>query len=252
LELSRKLKKARKKLAITQEQFAEYIGVSVKTISNWENNKHPVSLENYIKLSKALQVSLDYLMKDETDNNLENERQMYTTLGRQLARVVDFQTADAFWMNYAICEKETTLLLPIASASKFVSLLQKELSKFNGSNIKNFQEINTLSQNFLFKWHKFNRGNLLLSKSTKVELLITLERIFTNFSDTISTEDVLFPQQPLLLLRNLLFSSIKVSNDAIRNSEKHLSEEAQKDICEGEYQLLNDPDDDFKIKTKYK
>lgn len=252
MALSRRIKEGRKKLSLTQEQLSEKINVSVKTISNWENDKKPASIKNYIKLSQVLKISLDDLMKDEIETELESDRQIYTVLGHQLSRIANFTTADNFWMRYAICEKETTLLLPVVPTTKFIEELKKSVFKFNGKNINDYQGVNITSQKFLFNWHKFNRGNLLLSQSTKIELLVSLEKIFTTYSNNNLVEDMLFPQQPILLLRNLLFKSIKYSDHEIQSSKLQWDEVTKNKIEYGEHLLIADPDDSFKIKTKYK
>jgi putative transcriptional regulator len=38
-----KIKKIREKMGMTQEQFAQRLGVSFVTVNRWENGKHPPS-----------------------------------------------------------------------------------------------------------------------------------------------------------------------------------------------------------------
>jgi putative transcriptional regulator len=44
------VKKLRKKLRLTQEQFAQKLGVSFATINRWENGKHKLSPLAQIRL----------------------------------------------------------------------------------------------------------------------------------------------------------------------------------------------------------
>lgn len=65
MEIGYKLKKARNEKGITQEQAAEYLGVSRQTISNWENNKSYPDIISVIKMSDLYSISLDLLLKEE-------------------------------------------------------------------------------------------------------------------------------------------------------------------------------------------
>lgn len=59
MEIGNRLKNARKKIGMTQEQVAEKIGVSRQTISNWENNKSYPDIVSVISLSDLYSDSLD-------------------------------------------------------------------------------------------------------------------------------------------------------------------------------------------------
>lgn len=65
MEIGSKLKKARNKKGITQEQAAEVLGVSRQTISNWENSKSYPDIISVIKMSDVYSVSLDHLLKED-------------------------------------------------------------------------------------------------------------------------------------------------------------------------------------------
>lgn len=58
-----KLKEARLKKNMTQEEVAEKIFVSRQSISNWENNKTYPDIGNVIALSDLYEISLDELLK---------------------------------------------------------------------------------------------------------------------------------------------------------------------------------------------
>lgn len=61
-----KLKKARKKAGMTQEELAIRLSVSRQAITKWESGKGLPDIENLKILSKTLDISLDYLLNDET------------------------------------------------------------------------------------------------------------------------------------------------------------------------------------------
>ena len=66
-----KLKEARLKKNMTQEEVAEKIFVSRQSISNWENNKTYPDIGNVIALSDLYDVSLDELLKG-SDNFMKH------------------------------------------------------------------------------------------------------------------------------------------------------------------------------------
>jgi transcriptional regulator with XRE-family HTH domain len=63
MEIGKKLKEARQKCNLTQEQVSVQLFVSRQTISNWENEKSYPDIINIIKLSELYAVSLDELLK---------------------------------------------------------------------------------------------------------------------------------------------------------------------------------------------
>ena len=67
-DIGSKIKAARLKKKMTQEQVAELLGVSRQTISNWENEKSYPDI-SVIKMSDYYEASLDYLLKGEQKMN---------------------------------------------------------------------------------------------------------------------------------------------------------------------------------------
>lgn len=63
MEIEKKLKDARAKAGLTQEQVAEKIMVSRQTISNWENGKSLPDIISIMNLSDLYQISIDELVK---------------------------------------------------------------------------------------------------------------------------------------------------------------------------------------------
>lgn len=65
--------KIRKSMGYTQAQLAELLGVDRSTLANWEvGRKHP-TMEAFKNLSKALHVSIDYLIDGiEMDTSMED------------------------------------------------------------------------------------------------------------------------------------------------------------------------------------
>lgn len=65
MDIGTKIKNARLKANLTQEQVAEELGVSRQTISNWENEKTYPDIISVIKMSDLYTISLDALLKEE-------------------------------------------------------------------------------------------------------------------------------------------------------------------------------------------
>lgn len=65
LTFGQKLRDARKKAGLTQEQLAEKLVVSRQAVTKWESDKGLPDTDNWKMLSSVLNVSIDYLL----DNN---------------------------------------------------------------------------------------------------------------------------------------------------------------------------------------
>ncbi len=65
--MGNRIKERRKELGLTQETAAEELGISVKHFSEVERGIAGLSIENLIKLSGLLAVSLDYIVKGEKE-----------------------------------------------------------------------------------------------------------------------------------------------------------------------------------------
>ncbi|MDE7264140.1 MAG: helix-turn-helix domain-containing protein [Anaeroplasmataceae bacterium] len=71
MSLGKRLQDARKKMNITQEQLAEHLEVTRQSVSRWESNIVYPDMDNLVRLSTFLEVSLDYLLKDENHSNVK-------------------------------------------------------------------------------------------------------------------------------------------------------------------------------------
>ncbi len=65
MEIGKKIKEARLKAGLTQDQVSEAIQVSRQTLSNWENGRYYPDIASVIKLSDLYKISLDELLKGE-------------------------------------------------------------------------------------------------------------------------------------------------------------------------------------------
>ena len=67
MTISEKLKQARTKSGMSQEEVADKLGVSRQTMSNWENSRSFPDIVSVIALSDIYSVELDSLMKGDTE-----------------------------------------------------------------------------------------------------------------------------------------------------------------------------------------
>ena len=77
IEIGKRMFEARKKKGYTQEQLADLLGISYKSISGAENGQKIMRPESLIKVCEVLDISLDYLLTGElshTENELFNMR----------------------------------------------------------------------------------------------------------------------------------------------------------------------------------
>lgn len=67
--MGQRIKKQRKAVKLTQEKIAEELNISVKHFSEVERGIAGLSIENLIKLSDILGVSIDYMVKGEVNHD---------------------------------------------------------------------------------------------------------------------------------------------------------------------------------------
>lgn len=72
MTLGEKLVRARKEKNITQEQLADYLGVSRQSVSKWESDIAYPETEKLVRMSTLFECSLDYLLKENVTEKSEN------------------------------------------------------------------------------------------------------------------------------------------------------------------------------------
>lgn len=68
MTLGQKISSKRKQSNMTQEQLADYLGVSRQAISKWESNTAYPETDKLIKISELFACSLDFLLKDSIES----------------------------------------------------------------------------------------------------------------------------------------------------------------------------------------
>ena len=75
--LGNKLYELRKEARLSQEEFADKIGVSRQAVSKWERGETLPDMDNLITIAKLFKTSLDGLIDNETTTNLnENSKDL--------------------------------------------------------------------------------------------------------------------------------------------------------------------------------
>lgn len=92
--LAEKVALLRKKKGWSQEELAEKLGISRQSVSKWESAASIPDIDKIIMLSKLFQVSTDYLLKDEMEN--ENAGQETAVPDEPVKRSVSLEEANAY------------------------------------------------------------------------------------------------------------------------------------------------------------
>lgn len=67
MEIGTQIKNRRKELNMTQEELSLKLNVSRSAVSNWESGRNYPDMQTMIRISETLNVSLDYLLKGDTE-----------------------------------------------------------------------------------------------------------------------------------------------------------------------------------------
>jgi DNA-binding XRE family transcriptional regulator len=73
-QLGEKIAYYRKERGLSQEKFAEYMGVSRQAVTKWESNISRPSSDNLIKLAKLFEVSIDVLLDNEEKDSPDDKK----------------------------------------------------------------------------------------------------------------------------------------------------------------------------------
>lgn len=93
-DIGSRISARRKELLLTQERLAEAMDVSIQMISNLEQGKKAIRPENLVKLSSALGVSIDYILKGEwADWEVTEFGKKYAALPKDKQDIIDLLIA---------------------------------------------------------------------------------------------------------------------------------------------------------------
>lgn len=110
MNVGEKLKNARVKQGLTQDELAEKLHITRQTISNWENSKSYPDILQIIELSNLYSLSLDELLKDDEEmikhlekstNVVKSKKKLYDFIFVGLYLVIWFSILLWFWSGGA-------------------------------------------------------------------------------------------------------------------------------------------------------
>ena len=73
MEIGKKIANTRKELGITQVELADKMAVTRQTVSRWESGAALPDVEKISQIATILNVSCDYLLKDDVENSVEEK-----------------------------------------------------------------------------------------------------------------------------------------------------------------------------------
>lgn len=79
MNLGEEIYKLRKEKSLSQESLAELVGTTRQAIGKWENNQGYPETEKLLLLSNVFEVSVDYLLKDESSESMSDEKGYYVS-----------------------------------------------------------------------------------------------------------------------------------------------------------------------------
>jgi len=146
MELNQTLREHRQKQGLTQQQLADRLFVSNKTISNWETGKTLPDIESLIRLANLFDLSLDNLLLEGSDivEDIKAKEKAYAvqqaaTLGPQLANILLMlllflpTISDYFYMSDSLF----FILVAVILANYFSFLyFKKEVEQYKGTEME--------------------------------------------------------------------------------------------------------------------
>jgi len=84
MEFAEKLIALRKGKELTQEQLAEQLNVSRQSVSKWENGQAVPEVEKLVELSRAFDVTVDYLLKPSEIDELSVKTELLEQQQKQM------------------------------------------------------------------------------------------------------------------------------------------------------------------------
>lgn len=111
MTLGEKLAKERKEKNITQEQLADYLGVSRQSVGKWESDIAYPETDKLIRMSELFDCSLDYLLKEKITEK-ENKSEPRNAAETSVAPAA-FSLSEMFDFDYEYTSKRTVCGVPL-------------------------------------------------------------------------------------------------------------------------------------------
>lgn len=95
-----RLRELRKINNLTQKDLGKKMGVSAQTILNWENNVYQPSVNELIKLADIFNVSLDYLVNRERNNNIDDIKKELAKMPQDILIEIFKEALDSYLKKF--------------------------------------------------------------------------------------------------------------------------------------------------------
>lgn len=141
--LADKIMNLRKQNNWSQEQLAEKMGVSRQSVSKWESGMSIPDLEKILKMSALFEVSTDYLLKDEIENEIYTEdggcgvEEVRTVSLEEANTYMEFVRTSSKKFAFAVmlCVLSPVLLVFLSGLSEAKHLITEEMAAGIGSSV---------------------------------------------------------------------------------------------------------------------
>jgi len=147
MEISQRIKSERQAAEWTQEQLADRIFVSKRTISNWETGKTIPDIESVLRLSTIFKLSLDDLLVEDSDVVKEIKRKEKIAKLSVLYFVGPILTAllllVVIFLPEDIPHRELTHYIVMAAAANFITMFafQFKIDRLKGKEVDLDQQL---------------------------------------------------------------------------------------------------------------
>ena len=217
MKFGEKLKQARIRADLTQEQVIKQIGVTRQSLSNWENDRTYPDLASVVKLSDLYQVSLDDLLREDMELRRQMEKQQ-----ERMKKLCSFLLSIAIITLGGFClfrwMDKIALSIALSSVGIILIIVEEYLeTRFLGSSPKNMA-LRIFAEVLWWVKCTVNYGGnggvpgILLSVATIALLTYTSHRLQ-------SERFVCLPMTAVTgfaLAMSLVFISIPIAGDAVK------------------------------------
>lgn len=226
MKLAEKIFNERKKLGMSQEQFAESMEVSRQAVSKWESGQSMPDLDKLILMSRIFNVSTDYLLKEEQEGFYEETVSYNEAVSYNESTAYSESNTDnnAFYM-----EKSST----IGRVSKEKSAFEKEME--NAREL-NKDEVEEYRDTYNWSMKRIARGVFLVvfgvGVSSLLDILTNIEVVPEAITDGAMAVSILL--FVLIAVRYFILSGMRLEKYEYLQKEKFILPEGIKNQLEAE------------------
>ncbi len=125
MSFGKKIKALREKKALTQKQLAEMLGITSKTVSNYESkNMRPRKMEMYKKMAQIFEVNVNYLLTEEDYFIMDSGERFGYKGAKDAQALVDSMTG--LFAGGQLAEEDKDILFEAISQAYWQSKLENK------------------------------------------------------------------------------------------------------------------------------